>query len=591
MTIRLFLRRTWERAMSSLKLFPLSYLLITIAAGFVLYQIWGESLSEEMQNFLERILPTLWVVLPVFSAVALFKMRKWLLLIGALLGLGFYWFLPEPGEMSFAILTMLWIIALYGSFFFLPAWKKDNNNGFWQFAGRMSFIVCLGFAVSLVLMLSLQLALYSLEVLFDLAIDWRWQETVWMLGFSFVWPTLVHAALPLDWMSLNKFKEYPSFLRPFSFYLLTPISVLYFVILTVYVLKILISREWPSGEVAYPTLFFSLTIFVSYFLSFPWQKGWQRYGFLVILPFLAVYFFSLYQRIAQYGVTELRYMGVWLGVILFGLSLYYFFSSRKRFQVFFASFSLVAFVFSMGPLGVFEVSLASQKDRLETLLTEAGALENGQLKVVEDTALVTEYESDISGVVEFFASRERMDVLEEWTSLDLSNNSDYEGKAQMFMNAIGMEYNYWDDPLFEQSRFDYSVNHLSTFDVSGYDLLIGTDLSRNQWNRGDVEMWTLSYSVNSGEKNFSASLGEDGNITVTYEGAEDLVLPLGDFIYDLKSQTINDAWNMSHGEMSLVSENDYLKIKIYFDNLNGTFDDEGAIDEIYLYGRLLVSFK
>ncbi len=566
--------------------------MILILAGFALgeYMIWTDFYDSPWEEILVRLQMTIWVVLPLFTAIQLFRLRKWTLLFAALLAAAFYWLQSDVYSQMTPLRAALWGLAFYSTLLFLPRWKKDPNNGFWVYVERLAFVIALALLCTLILTVSLQLALFSIRVLFEVNIDWRWEETIWLFGFSFFLPVFAHVGLPHQYREFESVHDYPHFVKPIAYYLLLPISFLYFGILGVYVAQILITWEWPSGQVAYPVLYLSMVIFATYFLSYPWQKSWLKWGFALLLPFLAVYFIALSQRISQYGLTEMRYLGVLLGLILTGLCFYYLRSKAKQLQVAFLVTALTAFLFSFGPWGIFSLSVYSQIARLEMLLTEIGALKDGTIQKVEVDSVTDAVTIEISGIVQYLADRDRLTDLEEWGTIELGVKDQPDVDVPtFFMDQIGLEFSYWghyvEDPLY----FQYGAQGSLLYDVSGYDVLFTLDQSFDDYGYASEPS---SYSWNSEEENMSVSLGESGNLLITYEESE-LNLSLLDLHIKWDSGTELDKFSFDPEDLSLTAENNEIRVKVYIENMDGSFSnsEETELSRMYVRGQVLLDVK
>ena len=151
-------------------------------------------------------------------------------------------------------------MPLYGAWLFirlavLPRWKKDPNNGFWVYVERLAFVIALALLCTLILTVSLQLALFSIRVLFEVNIDWRWEETIWLFGFSFSFLFSPMWVCRISIASLNPFTTTP-FCEAHCLLPFTSNFFSLFWYFGVYVAQILITWEWPSGQVAYPVCIF-----------------------------------------------------------------------------------------------------------------------------------------------------------------------------------------------------------------------------------------------------------------------------------------------------------------------------------------------
>ena len=579
--IALFFKSLFARTMETFRRFPVSMVLIVLAFSLMMLNLWKDTyLGYEEIN---RVIFILWVILPIFTAVTLFFKQRCGLLLGVLLGVALYFNTSNDMMQENTQILMMWGFAFYSLMFILPHWKRNQNNGFWNYCAQIFFVLVLGFVCSGILALSLTLAIESIRNLFLVNIDYRWAETMAFFSFFFVLPIFVHVGLPQDWEDLEKSTDYPYFFQPISNYLLTPISLLYFGILTAYVVKILITQVWPSGQVAYPVLFLSALVFGSYLISYPWRKEWNKWFFTALLPFMAIYFIALGMRVEQYGFTELRYLGLLLGVCLTLMAFYFAFVKRQRLQMILIPLAVVAFVFAMGPWGASSFPIYSQEMRLENILTEIGALKDGKLVVVDAAAVSKEQEVEISSIVDYLYYRGHLQDLQAWTDVDLSQ--DYaEDPLNDFMAAMGLKYNSWwgDD---QDLYFDHSTTYTQTFYVAGYDAMADFDATYDlNWaNEPRVFTWSNGESV-------TLTMDEAGLITLTSETSTLTfdVMALHDELVESDSY-----YELSSEELMLDAEDRNFKVRLYFNGINGSYtdDSEESLQSISVWGKLLVDFK
>ena len=585
--ITLFFQSLFARTMEAFRRFPVSIVLIVLAFGLMMYNLWSEFYDSE--EGVLRLIVILWIVLPIFTASTLFFKQRWGLLLGVLAGVVLYFTTHDAMTQEDTQILTMWGFAFYSLMFVLPHWKRNQNNGFWNYCAQIFFILVLGLVCSGILALSLTLAIESIRTLFELNIDYRWNETMVMFSFFFVLPIFVHVGLPQEWEDLEKSTDYPHFFKPISHYLLTPISLLYFAILTAYVVKILVTQVWPSGQVAYPVLFLSALVFGSYLLSYPWRKEWNKWFFTALLPFIAIYFIALGMRVEQYGLTELRYLGLLLGVCLTLMSFYFAFVKRQRLQMMLIPLAIGAFVFAMGPWGASTLPIYSQKDRLENLLTEIGALQDGRLVVVDAAAVSIEQEVEISSIVEYLYYRDHLDDLQAWTDVDLSDDEDekgiYRDLTTEFMGAMGLEYTPWYWGQEDDLYFDHNSTYSQTFYVTGFDAIADFD---------------ANYDVNwpSDPRIYTWSNGETITFAMSPEGVLTLTSGTSTLTYDVMAlhrelEASGSYYELDPEELMLDAEDEALKVRLYLNAMNGAYTDssEETLQNPNIWGKVMVDFK
>ena len=582
--ITLFFQSLWARTKEAFRRFPVSMVLIVLAFALMMVNLWSSLYMPDEE--IARVIFILWIVLPIFTAVTLFFKQRWGLLLGLLLGVVLYFTTDNAMGQEETQILMMWGFAFYSLMFILPHWKKNQNNGFWNYCAQILFVLILGFVCSGILALSLVLAIESIRSLFQVAIDYRWSDTMAMFSFFFVLPIFVHVGLPQEWEDLEKSTDYPHFFKPISTFLLTPISLLYFGILTAYVVKILVTQVWPSGQVAYPVLYLSGLVFGSYLISYPWRKEWNKWFFVALLPFMAVYFIALGMRVQQYGLTELRYLGLLLGCCLTLMSFYFAFVKRQRLQMMLIPLAIVAFVFAMGPWGATGLPVRMQEVRLEKLLLEVGALQGGRLVVVDAATVTKDQEVEISSIVEYLYYRDHLDDLQAWTEVDLSDEEGiYRDMTTEFMGAMGLEYMpwYWDNS--QDLYFDHNVMYSPSYYVAGYDAMTEFDLNYDlNW---PSEARVLTWS--NGEE-ITLNMDSMGVITLTSETST-LTFDVMTLHRDLDAA--EKFYELDTEELMLDAEDKRLKIRLYLNGINGSYEDdsEETLQNLSVYGKLLVDFK
>ena len=158
---------------------------------------------------------------------------------------------------KFRIQYMLWIIASTFLITFIPFIKKNTAGvlDFWHYNQKILFAGLTTVFYSGTIYAGLSIALFSVNTLFDLNIDsMRWAELGTLIGGLFT-TTFFLARFP---QAKENETDYPKELRIFTFYVLTPLVAIYFLILYSYSGKILISQEWPKGIISSMILGFSM---------------------------------------------------------------------------------------------------------------------------------------------------------------------------------------------------------------------------------------------------------------------------------------------------------------------------------------------
>lgn len=137
-------------------------------------------------------------------------------------------------------------------------------------------------------------------------------------------------------LAINDVQNEPGvFLRTIVKYILSVISICAIVIVYVYVLEIIIRWEMPSNEVF--SIVSALFCFgMPVWIMANYYKDDSRYSFLlsilpyIFAPLICLQIYSIGTRIAQYGMTQERYLGIMLIIFEFGVLLIWRFRAMRR---------------------------------------------------------------------------------------------------------------------------------------------------------------------------------------------------------------------------------------------------------------------
>ena len=365
---------------------------------------------------------------------------------------------------------------------FLPYFRVSERNGFWQF-NRVLFLRFLVAALySAVLYIGLSVALLALDQLFGFTIgDSQYIRLLILISFVFH-PWFFLGGVPRDFAELESRTDYPTGLKVFSQYILVPIVSLYLLILTAYLGKVLITRDWPSGWIGYLVSSVAAVGMLSLLLVHPirertenrWVAAYSRWFYLALFPSVVMLLVAIWKRVEQYGITENRYFLIVLSVWLSWISLYFIFGRSRNIKAIPLSLAILALGTSFGPWGAYAVSEASQVRRLTGLLEQEEILVEGRIRSAA-SGLSDEMNLEIAAVLTYLLDTHGRDPLERWFSaeLDSADAEAPDGRAvsairtTRIMNAMGLEYVHG-LPRGEAGRFYYSATREAAWEVGGY---------------------------------------------------------------------------------------------------------------------------
>jgi hypothetical protein len=237
------------------------------------------------------------------------------------------------------------------------------------------------------LYLGLALALVALDKLFGVDVPPEGYFRLWAV-MAFVFNTWFFlGGVPADVEVTESQQEYPPALRIFAQYTLVPLVSVYLGILTLYLGKVVVTWDWPSGWIGYLVSGVAAAGIFTLLLVHPlagradqrWIAVFARDFWIGILPAVVMLWLALYQRIHQYGFTEPRYfllaLSLWLGAV----AVFYVVTRSRSIRVVPVTLCLAALVTFAGPWGAFSLSERSQLGRLRALLERYGVLADGRI--------------------------------------------------------------------------------------------------------------------------------------------------------------------------------------------------------------------
>ncbi len=370
-----------EAAERAARRFPLVLLSAALAAtaGILIVNNAGEDESYT------RLLATATLGLPLFLALTLTgerrfaagDRRRWVLQGVGVLVLTSFWMMwprwPEPVQVARYVELSVSFHLLAA---FLPYAGYDEPDGFWQYNKALFTRFLMAALFAGVLYGGLAIAFAALDKLLGVDVPGEAYGRLWMV-IAFMFTTwFFTGGIPEDLAALEQRRDVPAGLRIFAQYVLVPIVVIYLLILTLYLGKVVIVRQWPSGWIGYLVSSVASVGILAWLLVRPlegsvhrWVRTYTRGFYAALLPAIVMLWLAIGKRVAQYGVTERRYFMIVLSLWWAGIAIYYTFGRSRNIKVIPATLCVLGLVTFMGPWGAYQVSLASQQGRLDRLVT------------------------------------------------------------------------------------------------------------------------------------------------------------------------------------------------------------------------------
>ena len=381
----------WSKLLPSLAAasgrFPLVLLagLAGLAAALVANHGSG---NKDVENQCIRLMLAAGVALPLgvaagFAGELRRGLRRLALAAGLALTAGVW--LALPAEMETFAQTYRYMALLLGAAALASAVPgAAGNAAWWRMNVGMIQAVVLAGILSGIVALGLQLAVFSVEKLFDFELDKLHIDLMSFAAFV-VAPLAVITLLPTA--PNEGGSAAPAFWEGLCKWVLVPLGFVFTVILAVYAATILVHWQLPDGMVAMPVLSLGAYGTAALLLLQPWRDGqaWARW-FARIYPaaflvFSVLMFLAIAERIGAYGVTFARYSALAFGLWFAVAAVVFLLRAGKGSLIVAGLLALGSAVAALGPASAATLSLRSQSERLRALLqSPAGEADTSQIR-------------------------------------------------------------------------------------------------------------------------------------------------------------------------------------------------------------------
>lgn len=558
--------------------------LVATAAGMLLID------SPADDALLERFLYVGTLGLPLFVALTLLaERRRWsggplvAVRLAGVLALTALFFLRPAWSDEVAVLRYIQLsVGLHLFAAFAPYIRAGQLNGFWQY-NRSLFLRALTTAVFAgVLFAGLSGALAGVDNLLGIDVEGETYGRLWIF-ITFMFSTWFFiGGVPENLAALDTNTDYPAVIKVFSQFILTPIVTVYLLILTVYLGKIIVTRVWPSGWIGYLVSSVAALGILSLLLVYPieereengWIRSYRRWFYLALVPSIVMLLLAIWQRIAQYGITEKRYFLVVLSLWLAGIALFFILKHSRNIKVIPITLCLVALVTLGGPWGAYAVSLRSQTARLERLLAANGMLDDGRVRPAA-AALPFEDRKELSAIVRYLAETHGTATIDPFfggrlaqidtvaRGLGASDRREADLRAQLIVNSLDVEYvGRWAGG--SENTFSFSVQP-----DGGVISVAEFDFGLRDWRAtpDSVEIDGRWYVFELDEEHSTIVMRRDGLLLIE--------IPLDPIIQRAREYQISQVGtrHIPHDILHIAVENERVHISVYLRSVRGSIAD------------------
>jgi len=538
---------------NSLKRFPmasLSAFLVTVILVSLIELDYNNEESEivTVANKIAFV-ASLGVVL--FPALRLFWSNFLMTIIGAGLLVGYYYILPHNINISDSNLffrhTIL-ILATFLIFLWAPFISvKISNKNIWEWTQNLILALVATLFFSFLLYIGIVLALYSIEKLFDVHIASRRYAQLAIIIFGIYGVNLFLAQIP-KYILLLQVRTYTKAEVIFTKYILTSLTIGYFIILFTYSAKILITMQWPVGVVAWISILFSVVAITTYLFWTPlWEREnikFKRTIWIAILLQTLMLGMSIWLRVEEYGITESRYFIALFGCWLLLMSLYFIFRKEASYKWLFVTLTILLIGSQFGKYSATNISKNNQILRLKNMLKDE--------KFIDKTIDIKD-KQNIYNTINYLYSHHGIDSLKTIMP-DIIKK--YQKKSYFPIFAT-KELGLGDISSWNKNNYIYSYFHISKerkiIDTKDYNWLIKYHYDKNYIKEQIDKDTTINV------KNGILELKKGKQLVINMD--------LTDFIKSLDSKIKNRYNSISEKKMEYLYNNKRVKVKILFNSI------------------------
>ena len=352
---------------STLRRFPLAFLFTLLLTGFFIFLSHDGDVDEKLQFFFIFYFATgALLAVAVTLLTEEFKNRlaalaSQVVVHGVWLAVSVYLARFDSFSLPQFVAVAATVFAIGMAIFLICYYRKNQDVAFWNFSISTAASLAVAGVIGGVLTLGLFALIGSLNMLFDLHIDFRVNQDIAAVCMVTLAPALFMNLIPEGKRKfLTTAPEFSRFAMGVVQYLFLPLLGLYLITLYVYAAKILIQWSLPVGGVSYLVSGSMALMVLLIYLTYPIMcrdgniifKRIIRLLPVLMLPMLALMTVAIARRLSDYGITVSRLYLLVFNVWCYAVCLWLIFTRGKRIWMVPASFALILFFISVGPQSI-----------------------------------------------------------------------------------------------------------------------------------------------------------------------------------------------------------------------------------------------
>lgn len=397
--------------------------------------------------------------------------------LSVLITLGYYLIIASAPAIDYQVgaRTSVAVFAMFCAFIWLPSFRGKcdfNSVALVHFKSAMTSVLYAG-----VLSAGLAALILAIDVLlFNMDSDTYgyMMAIVWILFAPIHYLSLLprfNSSLAADRTVAKEASQYPRILEILVAHIAIPLIAAYTAVLFAYFLKIVVTRNWPIGQLGPMILGYSAAGLLVYVLASRLSNRsavlYQGLFPKALVPIVIMQMISVAIRLRAYGITESRYYMTLFGIFSLVVGVVLSLRPVTRNGIIALLAAALAIFSVIPPVDAFNVSRLSQVSRLEGLLQSAGVLAEGQLHPKSEVDF--DLRREATNILNYLDQRNYLPQV-SWLPEEFQPHRDMK-------SALGFEptYAYMVGDI---TRFYANLDRQGVLPIGGYDVLLEASCSR-----------------------------------------------------------------------------------------------------------------
>src|SRR5699024_6470175 len=357
-------------------------------------------------------------------------------------------------------------------------------------------------------------------------------------------------------------------------YIIIPLTMVYTVILLIYVLLNITGDFWKDNLLEPMLISYAVIVILVFFLASSLDNAlvtfFKNIFPKILIPIVLFQTIASFLKIEDTGVTYGRYYVIMFGLFALISGVVFSFFSMKKHGWIALSLIILAIISITPPVDSFSVSRANQITLLKNTLIENDMLEDGEIVPNEDVS-----EKDETTITMTVSYLNQLDYTQ-----DISWLPDSISQPDEFEETFGFEEEYevtnYEDNDLESVYMDWDT--AQAIDIQEYDQMVYLDINM-QYPEED-ENQPVPVKMNGTDYNLQKEITNDKiNIYLEKDDQQLITFDVAEAFSEILDSENTDA--LSKEDATVTEENEDVKLTLVATSI--TNDGSGYTGEVYLF--------